>query len=78
MPSYYVIKHFSKFIHRGAKRIGFINNTDLLLTSFINLDSEIIVVISNESKENRRVNIKIKNETFNFNINSESVVTIVY
>ncbi len=78
MPSYYVIKHFSKFIHRGAKRIGFINNTDLLLTSFINLDGEIIVVISNESKENRRVNIKIKNETFNFNINSESVVTIVY
>ncbi len=49
MISYYYMGHFSKFIHRGAKRVACSSNSDdLLATAFLNPDKTIAVVVLNQ------------------------------
>ena len=49
-PSYYYIGHFSKFIRVGAKRIiSAASRSQLLTTSFMNTDGQIVVVVMNQS-----------------------------
>jgi glucosylceramidase len=49
-PSYYYIGHFSKFVEKGAKRISSVaSRSQLLTTSFLNPDGQIITVVMNQS-----------------------------
>jgi glucosylceramidase len=49
---YYYIGQFSKFIMPGAKRIASSSNRDkLLVTSFMNPDSSLVIIIMNSSEE---------------------------
>lgn len=58
--SYYYIGHFSRFIKRGAKRIGFINPYDSLeVTTFKNPDGTIVTVVMNKSDEDIDFRFKV-------------------
>jgi glucosylceramidase len=52
-PSYYYFGHFSKFIHKGAKRIAVCTTTDVIeATGFINPNGEKVIVVCNNSSQN--------------------------
>ncbi|MBT8264282.1 MAG: glycoside hydrolase family 30 protein [Eudoraea sp.] len=49
-PSYYYIGHFSKFIRPDAKRVSTVSSrSNLLSTSFQNVDDSMVTVVMNES-----------------------------
>ena len=74
--TFYYIGHFSKFIQTGAKRIAFSKYTsDIEITSFINPDNSIAVVLMNRNDFNKEYNLVIKNNIIHDNLDSHAIVT---
>ncbi len=77
--SYYYIGHFSKFIHPGAKRIGFSKFTDKLeVTSFKNTDGEVAVVVLNRGDEKINFYLKTKHGIAGIESLPHSIMTLTY
>lgn len=77
-PLYEVMKHFSKFIRPGAKRIGFnANSQEINLTAAQNMDGSIVVVIFNPNNQNRKINLKSGQRNLTFEIKGNALQTIV-
>jgi glucosylceramidase len=52
IPTFHYIRHFSKFIRRGAKRVISPANRDKLqTTAFMNAHGKLVVAIMNTSEE---------------------------
>ena len=77
-PIYYVLKHFSKYVLPGSYRIGFENDTDLLVTAFKNKDNSIVVIIFNENKNSSKFKLNLKNRFKEVTIDGESIQTIIF
>ena len=76
--TYYTIGHFSKFIKRGAVRIGSSTYDDAVKASaFSNPDGEIIVVVLNTSDKEATPKIRLNNCTAEFNMPAKSLYTMV-
>lgn len=76
--TYYYIGHFSKFIKVGAKRIAFSKYTDKVeVTSFINPDGCIAVVILNKNDFHVEYNLRIEDKLINDTIENHSIVTLL-
>ena len=78
-PSYYFIGHFSKFIGQGAKRISSVaSRSQLLTTSFLNQDNQVVTIVMNQSDKAITYNLCIG--TFSTEVSSlpHSIQTIVY
>ena len=76
--SYYYIGHFSKFIKPGARRIAFSKYTsELEVTSFVNVDNSIIVVILNRSDDSKKANLCVDKKVYDSSIQGHSIVTLV-
>ena len=76
--TYYYIGHFSKFIKRGAKRIGFSRYTeDIEVTAFKNPDNTIAIVLLNRNDFNREYNICINDIVIHDNLDSHAIVTLL-
>ena len=74
--SYYYIKHFSNLICPGAKRIAFSKYTDQIeVTSFINIDNSIVVVLLNKNNFNREYNLCIDNILLHDNLDAHAIVS---
>ena len=75
-PTYYAVKHFANYIKPNAYRIETINNTNILITSYINPDKSIVVVILNENEE-KNITIQIKNNKYRINLPTNSITTLL-
>lgn len=76
--SYYYIGHFSKFIKRDARRIGFSKYTDgLEITAFQNSDESIVVVILNKTDVNKKINLVLNEKVYSDKIDKHSIITLV-
>lgn len=80
MPAltYYAIAHFSKFIERGAVRLGttkFIEGVDV--AAFENPDGTIVAVILNRTKNNHQANIRLNDYTAPYDLKARSITTVV-
>ena len=76
--SYYYIGHFSKFIKKGAKRIGSSKWSDILDTvSFKNPDGEIVTIVLNRSDENVEFSILIGNQKADLTSEAHSIATYI-
>jgi glucosylceramidase len=76
--AYYYIGHFSKFIHRGAKRIGVSSSRDhIKTTGFINPDGEIVVVIFNKSDLKTDLKLCIGTKAADVTSSPHSIITVV-
>lgn len=74
--SYYYIGHFSKFIKPGAKRLAFSRYTDNIeVTSFINTDNSISIVLFNKNNFNKEYNLIINDTCIHDNLDSHAIVT---
>ncbi len=76
--AYYYIGHFSKFIHRGAKRIGVSSSRDhIKTTGFINPDGEIVVVIFNKSDLKTDLKLCIGTKAADVTSPAHSIITVI-
>ena len=77
-PIYYTLSHFSKFIRPEAKVIGLENSDkELMVTAAENLDGTIAVVVFNEGKINKKINLTLKDKSIEINIKGQAIQTIV-
>ena len=71
--SFYYIGHFSKFIKRGSKRIGFSRFSDKIeITAF---KKSVIIILLNKNDFNVEYNIKINEQILHDNLDSHAIVT---
>lgn len=79
-PSYYYIGHFSKFIRPGAKRVCSVpSRSQLLTTSFKNLDGTTVTVVMNQS--DLKINYKMyvgSDAAVKLDIPPHAIQTLVY
>ena len=77
--SFYTIGHFSKFIKRGAVRIGSSTYNDTVkAAAFCNPDGELIVVVLNTGERGATASkIRLNNCTADFNMPAKSLITVV-
>jgi len=76
--SYYYIGHFSRFIKRGAKRIGFVNPYENLdVTSFKNSDGSTVIVVMNRTNDDVDFNLKINDKVLQCNSIKHSIMTLI-
>ncbi len=78
--SYYAIKHFSKHVQVGAKRVAStLNNDALKQVVFVNPDKSIVVVVQNETEDDQRIRIEVpKQKAYHTKINKRSISTIIF
>lgn len=78
-PSYYYIGHFSKFIEVGAKRVSTTtSHTDLLSTSFINLDATLVTVVMNSTDKPIVYSLYIGENEAEIEIKARAMQTLKY
>ena len=76
--TYYTNAHFSKFIKRGAIRIGSSSYNDAVkIAAFMNPDGEIVIVILNTTDDNAKPKIRLNNCTAEFNLSAKSLLTMI-
>jgi glucosylceramidase len=74
--TYYYIKHFSHFIKTGSKRIAYSKYTDRIgVTSFLNPDNSIIIVLLNRNGFNKEYNLCINDILIHDNLDAHAIVT---
>jgi glucosylceramidase len=78
-PLYFVMKHFSKFIRPGARRIDWKKSTndEVMTTALENPDKSIVAVLFNPSIKDKQVVLRINNKKQNILLTSESLQTII-
>lgn len=78
-PIYYYMGHFSRFVHRGAKRIATTKYTrDLNTCAFINEDGSKVLIIINTSDKDLPVNIRYKGTSTHIETEAHSIATICF
>tara|TARA_R110002049_G_scaffold150890_3_gene314167 strand:+ start:891 stop:2342 length:1452 start_codon:yes stop_codon:yes gene_type:complete len=77
-PIYYTMAHFSKYIRPDAKVIG-VDNSDeeLMVTAAINPDGTTAVVIFNETKTPKSINLSMHEKNVEFSIDAQAIQTIL-
>lgn len=76
-PTYYYIGHFSKFIERGAKRIGFTKYTDAIhVSAFRNPDGSIVSILMNPTDKDMPVVLRYKKENTLYELKAHSIATV--
>ena len=76
--TYYAYGHFSKFIKRGAVRIGSSCYNDAVkIAAFLNPDGEIIIIILNTTDAEAAPKIRLNNCTADFKLPAKSLQTMV-
>ncbi|MBE7011345.1 MAG: glucosylceramidase [Ruminococcaceae bacterium] len=77
--SYYYIGHFSKFVEKGAKRIGSSKWTPELDTvSFKNPDGTVVTVVLNMTNDEKEFSISINGEMFETKLEPHSIATYIF
>lgn len=77
-PTYYSVAHFSRFVKRGAVRVG--NSTyseGIKATAFQNPDGEIVVIVLNCTKEQNNAFLRLGDCTAEVVLPEKSLVTYV-
>jgi glucosylceramidase len=78
---YYSIGHFSKFVRPGARRIAsteFPSGSGLNSVSFKNTDNSKVLIVLNESSENKIFSVIINNTLFNASLEANAVASIIW
>ena len=77
--SYYYMGHFSKYIRRGAKRIGCsIYDSRLETCAFRNPDGSIVCVVLNRTDADHKICLRYKGELAEFVLKAHSIRTLVF
>ena len=75
-PEYYVMKHVSHFVQPGAYRIETTGDYDDLL-AFKNPDESIVLVVANQSDEERKVSFQVAGKAYSPVLPANSINTVL-
>ena len=79
LPSYFYIGHFSRFIPIGSIRVSSTSNrSDILTTSFISPDNEVITIIMNKSDKSDCCSVVVGNKQLRLVLPAHSIQTLIY
>ena len=73
-PEFYLMKHLSHFVRRGACKLKVLNGDDVL--AFKNLDNQIVILCANKDKKEREVRIACKGYVINIKLAPKTFNTI--
>lgn len=76
-PEFYVMKHFSKYVNKGAKRLETEGHYSGSALVFENTDQSIVVVMSNGMDRERVATLQVKGETATFRLEANSFNTFL-
>lgn len=77
-PTYYSVAHFSRFVKRGAARIGSSSFSEAVkAVAFRNPDGEIVVIVLNCTKDSSKVFLRLGDCTAGVELPEKSLVTCV-
>lgn len=76
-PEYYVVKHFSKFVKKGARQLTTTGMDSAISTAFKNPDGSVIVTLCNKREEAIEVVAQIEGERIELHLPPHSFHTIV-
>lgn len=77
--SYYYMGHFSKYIRRGAKRIGSsVYDSAIETCSFLNRDGSIVCVVLNRADVDKKMALRYRQELADVTLKAHSIVTFVF
>jgi glucosylceramidase len=72
------MKHFSKYIRPGAKRIGFeVTDESMKVTAFQNPDNSIVVVVFNEFEKSKTYTIQLNQQQITIPLSAQAIQTVV-
>ena len=77
-PEFYLMKHFSSFVKRGAVRIGLKGSWNANSLAFQNPDGGRIIVIHNPFKKLKKINLKTNSENISVDLKPLSFNTIEF
>ncbi|GAB1451246.1 glucosylceramidase [Draconibacterium sp.] len=63
-PAYYIVAHVSKFVRPGSVRIDSNIPIDLPNVAFKTPEGKVVVIVLNDSKSDKKFNVKIGDESF--------------
>lgn len=74
---YYAMAHFSKYVRRGAVRIGCsVYDRDVYMTAFENPDGSIVAVMQNYGKD-KKCTLRLDNYAADIKLENDSITTII-
>lgn len=77
--SYYYMGHFSKYIRRGAKRIGCsVCDSAIETCAFRNRDGSIVCVVLNRADVDKKAALRYKQELADITVKAHSIMTFVF
>jgi len=77
--AYYYIGHFSKFIHKGARRvIASPSRSQLLATAFNNEDGKTVTVVMNQSDKSTPYFLWVNGKAVELNSPAHSIQTLIF
>jgi glucosylceramidase len=77
-PAYFVIAHASKFVDPGSRRIGSTLPKDLPNVAFLRADGKQVLIVQNESKATKQVEIRSGNQHFKASLPAGATGTWVW
>ncbi|MEV6304347.1 ricin-type beta-trefoil lectin domain protein [Actinoplanes sp. NPDC051861] len=80
LPEYYFTAQFSKFIQRGAKRVGTNNGSASTVTNvaFLNPDGSLVTVVVNRSTANQTFSVRAGSQQFTSTLPAKTVGTYIW
>lgn len=78
MPTFYMLGQFSKFVERGALRIASAKNKadqELTEVAFLNPDGSVVLVLVNEAKREKAIQVEIGDYHFDAQVPAKTVAT---
>lgn len=77
-PSYYAIRHFSKYLISGAKRIATTSfSKDVECTAWKNPDGKAVLVVLNMAMETIPLHIRLNGSFYETELKEKSIVTVI-
>lgn len=77
-PAYYIVAHVSKFVRPGSVRIDSNIPIDLPNVAFKTPEGKVVVIVLNDSKSDKKFNVKIGDEPFSTLLARGSVGTYIW
>ena len=75
---YYLLKHLSRFVQRGARRLDTISLTGYEnLLAFLNPDNSVVILIQNDLSQDLPVRVKVSNKVIAATLQADSFNTFV-
>lgn len=76
-PEYYLMKHFSKYVKKGATLMGLSGDYSGNSLAFENEDGSIILQLLNPFNENQEITFTYNNTNYNFEVKPHSFNTLI-